>query len=136
MRHNRIAYPLATLSHAVTRSNTAHLHSCDRMSDVRYWPLATFYSILATIFIMSAAEKARIDSVRILPNALRLKLSAVADSSSGASMTDTMSYRPCVQNISFTVTSNVLAICLKASARFGESLAFLTPWSVNVARTI
>jgi hypothetical protein len=42
-------------------------------------------------------------------------------------MTITMSYRPCVQNMSFTVTPNVSAICLKASAHFGESLAFLTP---------
>ena len=76
---------------------------------------------------MSSDEKARSDSVRMLPSAPRLKLSAVAESSSGASTTVTMSYRPCVQNISFTVTPNVLAICLKASARFGESLAFLTP---------
>jgi len=53
---------------------------------------------------MSADEKARSDSVRMLPSALRLKLSAVAESSSGASMTITMSYRPCVQNMSFTVT--------------------------------
>jgi hypothetical protein len=76
---------------------------------------------------MSADEKARSDSVRMLPSALRLRLSAVAESSSGASMTITMSYRPCVQNISLTVTPNVSAICLKASARLGESLAFLKP---------
>ena len=69
---------------------------------------------------MSADENARSDSVRMLPSALRLKLSAVAESSSGASTTVTMSYRPCVQNISFTVTPNVFAICLKASARFGK----------------
>src|SRR5262249_37458057 len=51
----------------------------------------------ATIFNMSVDEKARSDSVRMLPSALRLRLSAVAESSSGASMTITMSYRPCVQ---------------------------------------
>ena len=50
-------------------------------------------------------------------------------------MTMTMSYRPCVQNMSLTVTPNVSAICLKAYARFGESLAFLTPCSVNLAST-
>ena len=54
----------------------------------------------------------------MLPSALRLKLSAVAESSSGASTTITMSYRPCVQKMSFTVTPNVFAICLNASARF------------------
>ena len=80
---------------------------------------------MATIFIMSSDEKARSDSVRMLPSAPRLKLSAVAESSSGASTTVTMSYRPCVQNISFTVTPNVFAICLKASARFGEVFSVL-----------
>jgi hypothetical protein len=34
---------------------------------------------LATIFIISADENARSDSVRMLPSALRLKLSAVAE---------------------------------------------------------
>jgi len=44
---------------------------------------------------MSAAEKARNDSVRTLPKALRFKLSAVAENSSGASRIVTTSYRPC-----------------------------------------
>ena len=39
----------------------------------------------------------------------RPKLSAIAAISSGASVTATMSYRPCVQNTSFTVTQNVCA---------------------------
>src|SRR6185295_3716661 len=67
---------------------------------------------------MSAAEKARNDSVRTLPNALRLKFSAVTENSSGASRIVTTSYRPCVQKSSFTVTPKVAAIFLKASARF------------------
>ena len=79
--------------------------------------------ILPTTVAMSAAEKARNDSVRTLPSAPRLKLSDMAADSSGASTIVTMSYRPCVQKMSFTVTPNVFAICLKASARFGESLA-------------
>ena len=44
---------------------------------------------------MSAAEKARNDSARTLPKALRFKLSAVAENSSGASRIVTTSYRPC-----------------------------------------
>src|SRR6266404_4221219 len=79
--------------------------------------------ILPTIVAMSAAEKARNDSVRTLPSAPRLKLSDIAEDSSGASTIVTTSYRPCVQKISFTVTPKVFAICLKASARFGESFA-------------
>jgi hypothetical protein len=59
--------------------------------------------ILSTIVIISAAEKGRNDSVRTLPRALILKLSAVAEISSGASPIVTMSYRPCVQKSSFTV---------------------------------
>jgi hypothetical protein len=47
--------------------------------------------------------------------------------SSGASTTVTMSYCPCVQNSSFAFAPNVAAICLKASARFGESLALRIP---------
>jgi len=78
-------------------------------------------TILPTIVAMSAAEKARNDSVRILPSAPRLKLSDMAEDSSGASTIVTVSYRPCVQKMSFTVTPNVFASCLKASARFGES---------------
>ena len=50
--------------------------------------------ILLTIVIISAAEKARNDSVRTLPRALILKLSAVAETSSGASTIVTMSYLP------------------------------------------
>src|SRR5262249_27461829 len=83
--------------------------------------------IFETIIAISSAEKARSDSVRILPSEPRLRLRAVAAISSGASVKATISYRPCVQKISFTVTPNVLAICLKASARFGESLAALIP---------
>jgi hypothetical protein len=48
-------------------------------------------SILPTIVVMSAAEKARNDSVRTLPSAPRVKLSDMAEDSSGASMTVTMS---------------------------------------------
>jgi hypothetical protein len=55
--------------------------------------------ILPTIVAMSAAEKARNDSVRTLPSAARLKLSDMADDSSGASTIVTVSYRPCVQKI-------------------------------------
>ena len=79
--------------------------------------------ILSTIVIISAAEKARNDSVRMLPRALTLKLSATMEISSGASTIVTMSYCPCVQNSSFTVTPKVSAICWKASALFGESFA-------------
>ena len=61
----------------------------------------------------------------MLPSAPRLKLSAVPVGSSGASVIATMSYRPCVQNISLTVTPTLFAICLKASARFGEFLSGL-----------
>src|ERR1700730_16779430 len=60
--------------------------------------------ILPTTVAMSAAEKARNDSVRTLPSAPRLKLSDMAEASSGASTIVTMSYRPCVQKMSFTVT--------------------------------
>src|ERR1700738_4534993 len=56
-------------------------------------------TILPTIVAMSAAEKARNDSVRILPSAPRLKLSDMAEDSSGASTIVTVSYRPCVQNV-------------------------------------
>ena len=69
---------------------------------------------------MSAAEKARNDLVRILPSAPRLKLSDMAEDSSGASTIVTMSYRPCVQKMSFTVTPNVFANSLKASAVSGN----------------
>ena len=55
------------------------------------------YPTLATIAFMSAAEKARRDSVRTFPRALRLKLAAMAEGSSGASTIITISYRPCVQ---------------------------------------
>jgi hypothetical protein len=41
--------------------------------------------ILQTTVAMSAAEKARNDSVRTLPRAPRLKLSDMAEASSGAS---------------------------------------------------
>jgi hypothetical protein len=57
-------------------------------------------TILPTIVAMSAAENARNDSVRILPSAPRLKLSDMAEDSSGASTIVTMSYRPCVQKMS------------------------------------
>src|SRR6516164_1747154 len=92
-------------------------------------------SILPTIVVISAAEKARIVSVRTLPSAPRLKFSDMTDDSSDASTIVTMSYRPCVQTMSFTVTPNVFAIFLKASARFGDSLALRIPWSVNFAST-
>ena len=91
--------------------------------------------ILSTIVIISAAEKARNDSVRTLPRALILKLRAVAEISSGASTIVTMSYCPCVQNSSFTVAPCAFAICLKASALFGKSLALRIPWSVNFVST-
>jgi hypothetical protein len=42
-------------------------------------------SILAVIFAISSAEKARKDSVRTLPSALRLRLSAVAERNWGQS---------------------------------------------------
>lgn len=54
-------------------------------------PFAAIQTIFATIFVISSAEKARNDSVRMLPSALRLKLSAVAATSSGASVIITMS---------------------------------------------
>jgi hypothetical protein len=52
----------------------------DICSDLAYCPLTTLrrWRIFATIFNMSADEKARSDSVRTLPSALRLRLSAVA----------------------------------------------------------
>jgi hypothetical protein len=84
-------------------------------------------TILPTIVVMSAAEKARNDSVRTLPSAPRLKLSDIAEDSSDASTIVTISYRPCVQKMSFTVTPSVFANCLKASARFGDSLALRIP---------
>jgi hypothetical protein len=112
-------------------------------ADTRLSPLMILAKFRASAFKRKVRTYCKIvelndqidENVRMLPSALRLKLSAVAESSSGASMTITMSYRPCVQNMSFTVTPNVSAICLKASARFGESLAFLTPCSVNLAST-
>ena len=92
-------------------------------------------SMLPTAFVISAAEKARSDSVRTLPSAARLNVSDMKDNSSGASRMVTMSYRPCVQTISLTVTPNVFAIALKASARFGDSLALRIPCSVKFAST-
>src|SRR4029079_3295459 len=92
-------------------------------------------SMLPTAFVISAAEKARSDSVRTLPSAERLSVSDMKDGSSGASRMVTMSYRPCVQRISLTVTPNVFAIALKASARFGDSLALRIPCSVKFAST-
>ena len=50
-----------------------------------------------------------------------LKLSAVAEISSGASTTVTMSYCPCVQNSSFTVAPNASAICLEPIRKLLES---------------
>jgi len=47
--------------------------------------------ILPTTVAISAAEKARNDSVRTLPSAPRLKLSDIAEDSSGASTIVTMS---------------------------------------------
>jgi hypothetical protein len=61
-------------------------------------PPVSRQTILPTIVPMSAAEKARNDSVRMLPSALRLRLSAMAENSSGASTIVTTSYRPCVHN--------------------------------------
>src|SRR6516164_10586453 len=84
-------------------------------------------SILSTMFVISATEKARIVSVRTLPSVPRLKFSAIAADSSGASTIVTTSYCPCVQTMSFTVTPNVFAISLKAPARFGDSLALRIP---------
>src|SRR6185437_447737 len=92
-------------------------------------------SILPTIVVISAAENARSVSVRTLPSAPRLKLSDMTDDSSDASMMVTMSYRPWVQRISFTVTPKVFAVSLKAPARFGESLALRMPCSVNFVST-
>ena len=63
----------------------------------RYLPVCRLMPvqiIFETIVAISSAEKARRDSVRILPSAPRLKLRAVALSSSGASVKTTMSYRP------------------------------------------
>ena len=47
---------------------------------------ARAYSTLARIAFISAAEKARKDCVRTFPSAQRLKLSAVPEMSSGASV--------------------------------------------------
>src|ERR1700730_12488069 len=91
----------------------AHSHDCQ--------------SILPTIVVISAAEKARSVSVRTLPSAPRLRLSDMADDSSGASTIVTTSYRPCVHTMAFTVPPNVFAIALKASARFGDSFALRIP---------
>src|SRR5882724_8439453 len=65
-------------------------------------------TILATIVVISAAEKARNDSVRILPSAPRLKLSDTAEDSSGASTIVTTSYRPCVPHAGFPYCAPLL----------------------------
>src|SRR5262249_2035790 len=91
---------------------------------------------LPRIFFISAAEKARSVCVRTLPSLATLNPSAVADTSSGASTIATASYCPSVQNTSFTVAPDFLAMSLKASARWGLSLAFRIPCSVKFASTI
>jgi hypothetical protein len=51
----------------------------------------SYQSMSSTIFVISAAEKARSDSVRILPSLARLSVSDMKDDSSGASTMVTMS---------------------------------------------
>src|SRR5258708_3744791 len=69
---------------------------------------------------MSAAEKARNDSLRTLPSAPRPKLSDMAADSSGASTIVTEAYPPCVHKQSFAAPPDNAMLIGLSTFRSGQ----------------